>query len=104
VNEVVGVGNCSGERTDKFKKFGLTPLAGAKVDAPLIKECYASFECQLDDDTLISRYGLFIWRVVKAHVATSPTSPRTLHYRGDGIFMVAGRSIDLRKKFKPQNL
>src|SRR6266566_7267628 len=38
VNEVVGIGNCSGSNIDKFKKFGLTPVwGGAKVKAPLIK-------------------------------------------------------------------
>jgi hypothetical protein len=30
--------------------------------------------------------------------------PETFHYRGDGIFMISGRSINLRKKFKPENL
>jgi len=42
--------------------------------------------------------------VVKAHVAVSPKYPETLHYRGEGVFMVSGRSISLRKQFKPQNL
>ena len=104
VNEVVGIGNCSGARIDKFKKFGLTPVAGSKVAAPLVEECYANFECQLVDGKMIKEYGLFIWEVVKAHVATSPKYPKTIHYRGDGIFMVSGRSINLSKKFKPQNL
>jgi flavin reductase (DIM6/NTAB) family NADH-FMN oxidoreductase RutF len=104
VNEVVGIGNCMGADIDKFKKFGLTPVTGEKVGAPLIKECYANFECTLADASLISKYGLFIWKVVKAHVATSPKYPETLHYRGEGVFMVSGRSISLRKKFKPQNL
>jgi flavin reductase (DIM6/NTAB) family NADH-FMN oxidoreductase RutF len=104
VNEVVGIGNCSGDKVDKFKRFGLTPVAAAKVGAPLIKECYANFECKLADASQITKYGLFIWKVVKAHVATSPRYPETLHYRGEGVFMVSGRTINLRKKFKPQNL
>jgi flavin reductase (DIM6/NTAB) family NADH-FMN oxidoreductase RutF len=104
VNEAVGIGNCSGKEIDKFKKFGLTPQPAAKISAPLIKECYANFECKLADGRLISKYGLFIWQVVKAHVATSPKYLETLHYRGEGVFMVAGRSINLRKMFKPQNL
>jgi flavin reductase (DIM6/NTAB) family NADH-FMN oxidoreductase RutF len=70
----------------------------------LIKECYANFECRLHDGRQIARHGLFIWEVVKAHVATSPKLPVTVHYRGDGEFMVSGRSINLRRKFKPQNL
>ena len=97
VNEAVGIGNCSGDKIDKFKKFRLTPVPAAKVSAPLIKECYANFECKLADGSLISKYGLFIWEVVKAHVAVSPKYPETLHYRGEGVFMVSGRSISLRK-------
>ena len=104
VNEVVGIGNCSGEEIDKFETFGLTPVPAKKVSAPLIKECYANFECKLADGRLISKYGVFIWEVVKAHVATSPKNPRTLHYRGEGRFMIAGQSVSLRKKFKTQNL
>ena|SRR5438093_2832 len=46
----------------------------------------------------------FIWEVVKAHVATSPKCPKTFHYRGDGAFIVSGRSISLRGKFRPENL
>jgi flavin reductase (DIM6/NTAB) family NADH-FMN oxidoreductase RutF len=104
VDQVVGIGNSTGRRLDKFRKFGLTPVAAEKVAAPLIGECYASFECRLADPRLIAKYGLFIWEVVKAHVATTPKHPRTLHYRGQGQFMVAGRQISRREKFKPQNL
>ncbi len=103
-NEVVGIGNCSGAKVDKFDKFGLTAVAGDKVDAPLIKECYANFECRLADASQIAKHSLFIWEVVKAHVATSPKYPQTLHYRGDGVFMVSGGNISMRKKFKAQNL
>ena len=46
---VIGVGNTHGPRVDKFERFGLTPVEAAKVDAPLIAECYASFECELAD-------------------------------------------------------
>src|ERR1700742_2656392 len=62
IDEVVGIGNTSGSKVDKFKKFGLTPVPGTVVKAPAIKECYASFECQLADAWLIPKYGLFIWR------------------------------------------
>jgi len=74
------------------------------VATPLIKKCYANFECTLADGSQISKHGLFICEVVKAHVATSPKRQETLHYRGDGEFMVSGRSLNLRRKFRPQNL
>ncbi len=104
IDEAIGIGNCSGRTVDKFQEFGLTPVPSEKVEAPLIKECYASFECRLAEGNLISQWGLFIWEVVKAHVATSPKYPETFHYRGDGIFMISGRSIDLSRKFKPEML
>ena len=53
VNKVIGIGNCSGAEMDKFKAFGLTPAPATKVSAPLIKECYANFECRLADGSLI---------------------------------------------------
>jgi flavin reductase (DIM6/NTAB) family NADH-FMN oxidoreductase RutF len=60
VNEVIGIGNCSGAEVDKFKAFELTPAPATHVSVPLIKECYANFECRLADDSLISKYDLFI--------------------------------------------
>jgi flavin reductase (DIM6/NTAB) family NADH-FMN oxidoreductase RutF len=102
--KVVGVGNSTGSRIDKFREFDLTAVKADRVDAPLIDECYANFECRLADQSLIGKYGLFVWEIVSAHVATKPGSPKTMHYRGHGEFMVAGDTISFRQKFKPQNL
>jgi len=104
LDTIVDIGNCSGAEVDKFERFGLTAVPGTHVDAPLIRECYANFECRLHDGGQIRRHGIFIWEVVKAHVATSPKLPETLHYRGDGEFMVSGKAISRRSKFKPENL
>ncbi len=101
---VVDIGNCSGSDVDKFEKFKLTPLPSKKVKAPLIKECYANLECKLVDTSLIKKYSLFIFEVVKAHAPLKPKYPKTIHYRGDGQFMVAGESLNLKKRFKPEML
>ena len=101
---VIGIGNCHGTDVDKFAAFGLTPAKAAKVCAPLIAECYANFECRLVDSSLIRRYRLFVFEVVRAHVATAPRYPATMHYRGGGVFMIAGRNVSYRKLFKPGNL
>ena len=101
---VVGVGNTHGPEVDKFERFKLTAAPASKVKAPLIAECYANFECELADAGLIRKHGLFVFEVVKAHVATSPKYPTTMHYRGDGVFMVSGRSVSFRRKFKRVNL
>lgn len=99
--QTVGIGNCSGADVDKFAAFELTALPASKVDAPLIKECYANFECKVVDTRLVPRYDFFVLEVVKAHVAGSPKVPRTIHYRGDGQFMVSGREVSFRKAFRP---
>jgi flavin reductase (DIM6/NTAB) family NADH-FMN oxidoreductase RutF len=99
IDEVVGIGNCSGNEIDKFDRFGLTPVAGTKVAAPLIRECYANLECRIADARLVKAYNLFILEVVKAHVATTPRYPQTLHYRGKGIFITSGRPVNKRQKF-----
>ena len=103
--KVVGIGNTSGREVDKFAKFKLTARRGARVNAPLIEECYANFECRLVDSSLIRKYSLFVLEVMKAHVPASPKFPQTLHYRGDGLFMISGPTLSkYRKLFEPQNL
>ncbi len=103
--KVVRIGNTSGRDINKFKEFKLCPLNGDKVKAPLIKECFASFECRLIDSTLIKKYSLFVFKVVKAHVAKTPKFPKTLHYRGEGLFMLSGPTVGkYRKWFKPEYL
>ena len=42
-----------------------------------------------------------VFEVVKAHAAASPKYPETLHYTGDGVFMVAGKTISRRSQFRP---
>ena len=104
IDAVIGVGNTHAPEVDKFERFKLTPARASKVDAPMIAECYANFECRLVDASLIKRYSLFVFEVVKAHVATSPKYPTTVHYRGDGVFMVSGRNLSYRRRFKRVNL
>lgn len=101
---VAKIGNCSGADTDKFRKFKLTALEPEVVDAPLIAECYANFECKLVDGRLRDKYNFFIFEVVKAHAARTPKYPRTIHYRGDGQFMVSGPALNLRRLFRPEML
>jgi flavin reductase (DIM6/NTAB) family NADH-FMN oxidoreductase RutF len=102
--KVVGIGNCSGALVDKFKTFKLTAEPVQEVNAPLIRECHANFECKLMDDALVDRYNFFIFEVVKAHVARRPKYPQTLHYTGDVVFMVSGKIISRRSQFRPEML
>jgi flavin reductase (DIM6/NTAB) family NADH-FMN oxidoreductase RutF len=65
----------------------------------LLGESYANFECRLYDGSQISKHRLFIWEVVKAHVATFPKYPETVHHRGEGVFMISGRNISRCSQF-----
>ena len=100
VKQVVGCGNCSGQKVDKFKKFGLTPVAASCVQAPLIDECYANLECKVVDGKMIAKYNLFILEVLKAWTDPAQKNPRTIHHQGKGTFMVAGEKIRLPSKMK----
>lgn len=98
--KVVACGNTSGRLVDKFKAFGLTPAPAALVDAPLIAECYANLECRVVDTRLVNRYNFFVLEVLKAWIDPADKTPRTLHHRGRGVFMVAGETIKLQSKMK----
>ena len=82
-------------------RFKLTADPAERVAAPLIRECHTNLECKLADGSLIERYNFFIFEVVKAHVATAPKYPETLHYTGDGVFMISGRIVSRRAQFRP---
>ena len=59
---------------------------------------------RLYDDVLVDKYNFFIFEVVKAHVAAVPKHPETLHYTGEGVFMVSGKIISRRALFRPEIL
>lgn len=101
---VVDIGNTTGAEIDKFAHFDLTATPAQKVKAPLVAQCHAHFECRLHDARLVKAYHFFIFEVVAAQAASTPRHPRTIHYRGDGAFMVAGKSLNLRRRFRPDML
>ena len=97
--KVVGCGNSTGRKIDKFKVFGLTQLTASCVKAPLIAECYSNLECKVVDEKMVEKYNLFIIEVVKACI--DPIKDlRTIHHRGEGAFMVSGETIKLHSKMK----
>lgn len=95
LDKVVGIGTCSGTDTDKFTEFGLTPVKGKQVQAPLIKECLANLECQVVE--ILRKYNIVVLEPVAAYYNSSKKEKRTLHAVGDGTFIVDGRKLDRRK-------
>jgi len=95
LDKVVGIGTCSGADTDKFARFGLTPLRGKVVGAPLIGECLANIECKVVD--LVAKHNIVVLEGVAACIDPARKEKRTLHAVGDGTFVVDGRRVDRRK-------
>ena len=95
IDQVVGVGTCSGVDTDKFEKFRLTPVRGKHVRSPLIKECLANIECNVID--IVKKHNIVVLEGVAAYFDSSRKEKRTIHAIGDGTFVVDGRKLNRRK-------
>jgi flavin reductase (DIM6/NTAB) family NADH-FMN oxidoreductase RutF len=98
IDQVVGVGTCSGADTDKFKEFGLTPVKGRHVRSPLIKECLANIECKVID--IVKKHNIIVLEGVAAYFDSSRKEKRTIHANGDGTFLVDGRKLNRRKMMR----
>lgn len=98
LDEVVGIGMCSGVDTDKFEKFGLTAAAAGTVSAPLIKECLANIECRVSE--FIDRHNIIVLDGVAAWYDSRRKYKRTLHAVGDGTFIDDGRRRSRRRMMR----
>ena len=98
IDEVVGIGTCSGADTDKFERFGLTPLKARRVRAPLIKECLANIECKVVD--IVTKHNIVVLKGLAAYYDRARKEKRTLHAIGDGTFVVDGRRLDRRRMMR----
>lgn len=98
IDQVVGVGTCSGADTDKFEKFALTPVKGKHVGSPLIKECLANIECRVID--IVRKHSIVVLEGVAAYFDSSRKEKRNIHAVGDGTFIVDGRRIDRKKMMR----
>ena len=100
IDQVVGVGTCSGADTDKFEKFGLTPVKAERVEAPLIKECLANIECKVVD--IVEKHNIVVLEGITAYFDSSREEKRTLHAVGDGTFIVDGDKLDRKEMMRPK--
>jgi hypothetical protein len=49
---------------------------------------------------MVTKYDLFILEVLKAWVDPTQKTPKTLHHRGYGRFVVDGPTITLRSRMR----
>jgi flavin reductase (DIM6/NTAB) family NADH-FMN oxidoreductase RutF len=94
LDQVVGIGTCSGVDTDKFARFKLTPVRGKAVGAPLIAECLANIECKVVD--IVRKHHIVVLDGLAAWVNPARKEQRTMHAVGDGTFIADGRTLDRR--------
>jgi flavin reductase (DIM6/NTAB) family NADH-FMN oxidoreductase RutF len=99
-DKVVAVGNCSGRDVDKFVEFGLRTTPASRVKAPLVPACFANLECKVIDRRLVNNYCLFVLQVLKAWRDPAQKSPKTIHHRGYGTFVVDGPTIKLSSRMR----
>lgn len=65
-------GTRSGRDIDKFKEAHLTPLDGARVKAPLVKECVANLECRVAGRLTSGDHTIFSVEILQAWVNDQP--------------------------------
>lgn len=98
LDKVVGVGTCSGADTDKFEKFGLTPVRVRAVRPPLIKECLANIACKVID--IVDKHNIVVLEGVAAYFDSAREERRAFHAVGDGTFVADGRKFDRRQMMR----
>lgn len=94
IDKVVGIGTCSGADTDKFERFGLTPLKAKRIRAPLVKECLANIECKVVD--ILTKHNIVVLKGLAAYYDRARKEKRTLHAIGDGTFVTDGHRLNRR--------
>jgi flavin reductase (DIM6/NTAB) family NADH-FMN oxidoreductase RutF len=97
VRTIVKIGNTTGAEIDKFATFKLTPLPATKVKAPLIKECLANFECQLEPQQPFTSAGLYSFRLLAGWQSAPHPEHRLIHHNGNGTFTFSGATVNLKK-------
>lgn len=94
IDQVIGIGTCSGTNTNKFQKFGLTPVKAEHIGSPLIQECLANIECKVVD--IIEQHNIIVLHALDAYIDSRRDEKRMLHAIGDGTFVADGQLFDRR--------
>jgi len=95
-------GSCTGRDTDKFKKFGLTPVASKNIKPPYLKESIAHIECKVanthDYDGIRLYAGNVIYTEVEEEYYNGKfldlSKAKTVHHLSGKFFAVTERQIE----------
>lgn len=103
--KVYSCGKCHGDKTDKFKKFHLTPVSSSCVKTPYLKESIAHIECRLLNQHAYEGVTLYVGKVLQAEVEEDfwngksivIEKAKTIHHLTGNLFTVTERVIEVRK-------
>jgi flavin reductase (DIM6/NTAB) family NADH-FMN oxidoreductase RutF len=95
---IAQMGVVKGEEVDKFAAFNIQRQPPAKINAPLLADAYASYECRLVDHRSYGDHTLFVGEVVAVHSSPEAFTPQEVLdlarvmpalYLGDDIYFSA---------------
>lgn len=75
-DETLIAGSCHGNEVDKFAKTGLKTQKASKVNAPLLADAVANFECETVEILKPGDCTLVIGKVIAAHANTDASLKR----------------------------
>ena len=64
---VYACGSLTGRSFNKFKKTNLTQMPAKKVKAPVIRECIAHLECEVDSQFTTGDHTIFVGKILEAY-------------------------------------
>lgn len=64
---VAAAGGTKGKEIDKFRTLGIKKEKGGVVDAPVLSDAYAAYECRLVSDEKYGDHHLLIGEIVATH-------------------------------------
>lgn len=70
--DVYFCGTNSGKAVDKFEETDLQTSPSSRVQAPLIRDSAACFECRKQDSLVTGDHTIFVGEIVAAHVSERP--------------------------------
>ncbi len=81
---VAAVAGCSGKDIDKFDAFGIAADRGSQVQAPVLNDAFAAYECRVVERHTYGDHDLFVGEIVA--VQWEPSA-----YREDSVLDVEHR-------------
>lgn len=109
VEETLFCGRNSGQKVDKFRDTGLTPVKSRVVRPPLIKECAANIECKVTESFTTGDHTIFVGEVLHAQVdkglfdkAFKPEIFRPVLHNGQDDFVTIAPDVTTPKRIHPK--